>query len=475
MEYDKIGLKAGLEVHQQLDTKHKLFCHCSASFSASPGEWEVMRKLRAVTGETGEIDVAAISEFQQGKEFVYKTYPSESCLVETDDEPPFSLNPQALEIALEIALLLHAHIPDEIQIMRKNVIDGSNPSGFQRTAIIGLNGKIDTSFGNVGINSNALEEDSSQILKKEKDKTVFGLSRLGIPLIEIATAPDIRTPEQGKEVAEKLGMILRSSKVKRGLGTIRQDLNVSVKGGQRVEIKGVQDLKGIPMIIEKEAQRQFALVGQGKPVPKEVRKANPDYVTSFLRPLPGAARLYPETDCFPIRINPSFIEKIKGSLPELLEEKHGRLTSQLGLNEDIIKSLEKAKKLDLFMKISVKNLSPSFVAKTLLSYSSEIQKKQKTANPSRITEKDLETIFEKVDKGEMAKDSVMDILADMSLGKVDFAKYRLEKIDLDKEIQTILKQKPGLSFGAYMGLLMGKYKGKVSGDEISKALKKALG
>src|SRR3989344_7277801 len=140
--------------------------------------------------------------------------------------------------------MLNSEIPDEIHVMRKSVVDGSNTSGFQRTAIVGLNGFIETSFGKVGITNVSLEEDSCQIVGKEGNKIIYGLDRLGIPLIEIGTAADIKTPEQAKEAAEKLGFIIRSTgAVKRGLGTIRQDLNLSVVGGNRVEIKGAQDLK----------------------------------------------------------------------------------------------------------------------------------------------------------------------------------------------------------------------------------------
>ncbi len=260
MDYKKIGLKCGIEIHQQLDTKQKLFCKCKSRLAEHNPVMEVIRKLRPVVGETGEIDTAVLYETMRNKKFHYFVYPEESCLVELDEEPPHEPNPQALRIALTIAELLKCDIPDEIHFMRKIVIDGSNTSGFQRTAIIGLNGKIKTSFGDVGITNVCLEEESCKIIKRDENRVFYGLDRLGIPLVEIGTSPDIHTPEQAKEVAQKLGMLVRSTIVKRGLGTIRQDINVSIKDGARVEIKGAQDLKLIPKLVEHEAMRQVNLI-----------------------------------------------------------------------------------------------------------------------------------------------------------------------------------------------------------------------
>ncbi|MCK4714219.1 MAG: Glu-tRNA(Gln) amidotransferase subunit GatE, partial [Candidatus Aenigmarchaeota archaeon] len=240
-DYRKLGLKCGIEIHQQLSTR-KLFCDCPSSLDGKP-KGEIVRSLRAVAGELGDVDAAALHEVLTGKSFAYQVYPCESCEVELDEEPPHDLNSEALDIAPVVATLLKCDVPDEIHVMRKQVIDGSNTTGFQRTAIVGLDGRIETPSGDVGVTNLNLEEDACQILGR-KDKTVtYGLNRLCIPLIEIGTTPDIRTPEHAKEVAARIGMILRSTgKVMRGLGTIRQDVNVSVRGGARVEIKGAQDL-----------------------------------------------------------------------------------------------------------------------------------------------------------------------------------------------------------------------------------------
>ena len=165
--------------------------------------------MRAVAGEMGQFDVAAVYEYLRDRTFFYQCYDKETCIIETDEEPPMSVNNEAMEVALQVALLLKAEIPDEVHIMRKTVIDGSNTTGFQRTAIVGINGSLETSQGKVGITNICLEEESSGIVKKEDGEITYRLDRLGIPLIEIGTAPDIKSPEHAKEVAEKLGMIVR--------------------------------------------------------------------------------------------------------------------------------------------------------------------------------------------------------------------------------------------------------------------------
>src|SRR3989338_8030110 len=287
-------IKAGLEIHQQLDT-NKLFCNCPAILRNDAPSIQVKRKLHAVAGETGEVDVAAKHEAARDKEFAYQGYDT-TCLVELDEEPPHLINEEALEIALHVALLLNCEILPITQIMRKTVIDGSNTSGFQRTVLIARNGYIETEQGKIRIENVSLEEDAARIIGKENGQTLYRLDRLGIPLIEIGTAPDIKNPEQCKEVALYIGEILRSCKVKRGIGTIRQDVNISVLNGNRIEMKGMQDMKTFVKTIENEVLRQKKLFDSGKPAPTEVRNALPDCSSEFIRPMPGADRMYPETD-----------------------------------------------------------------------------------------------------------------------------------------------------------------------------------
>ena len=254
--------------------------------------------------------------------------------MELDEEPPRNINEEALEIALQISLLLNCEIYPITQVMRKTVIDGSNTSGFQRTVLIAHNGFIETSFGKVLIESVALEEDSARIISREEGKAIYRLDRLGIPLVEITTAPDIFSSEQIKEAALKIGDILRSCKVKRGIGTIRQDVNVSIKGHDRVEIKGFQDPKMMVETADKEIERQLAEIKKGESIGC-VRNALPDGTTKFLRPLPGRARMYPETDLELLKINLEKINKIKKNLPELRSNIRKSLKKR-GLTEELI-------------------------------------------------------------------------------------------------------------------------------------------
>ncbi|GCC11430.1 aspartyl/glutamyl-tRNA(Asn/Gln) amidotransferase subunit B [archaeon] len=265
-------VKIGFEIHQQLATK-KLFCSCPGELTDAEPDARVVRRLRPTQSELGEIDRAALDEFIKKKYYEYEVNNSHVCLVELDEEPPHEPTEKAVDSAIEIALLLKAQVVDEIHFMRKLVIDGSNTSGFQRTAIIAFDGYIDTSHGKVRIPIICLEEEAARKIKQEGDMVVYRLDRLGIPLVEITTAPDIKTPGQAIEAAKKIGDILRSTgKVKRGIGTIRQDINISIEGGARVEIKGVQDLDSIPWIITNEIERQKLLLDVKEEIENRVKK-----------------------------------------------------------------------------------------------------------------------------------------------------------------------------------------------------------
>ena len=260
-EYTSLGLVCGIEIHQQLDTAAKLFCGCPTGIrEVEESDHQFFRRLRPARSELGEIDRAALEEVLVSRKFIYKSYDS-TCLVEADDEPPSELNREALEIGIVVSRLLDMKIADEVHTMRKIVIDGSNTSGFQRTAYLASHGGIETSSGRVGIETICLEEEAARIVEDRGDEVVYSLDRLGIPLVEICTSPDIISPPHAREVASRLGMILRSTgRVKRGLGTIRQDVNVSIRDGARVEIKGVQELNLIETIVAVEAERQKLLL-----------------------------------------------------------------------------------------------------------------------------------------------------------------------------------------------------------------------
>ncbi len=268
-DYRALGLKAGLEIHQQLDTKEKLFCSCPTLLrDTKESNFEFMRYLRPSQSEMGVIDKAALEEIKLIKRFIYKAYDT-TCLVENDEEPPRELNQEAVDYALMIARLLNMNIVDELYTMRKIVIDGSNTSGFQRTGLVATDGFIDSKSGRVGVDVLCLEEEAAQKVEDKGVSVIYSLDRLGIPLVEIGTAPDIVSPAHAREVAEQIGMILRSTgRVKRGLGTIRQDVNISIAEGARVEIKGVQELSLIETIVEGEVTRQEALIG----IRKELNK-----------------------------------------------------------------------------------------------------------------------------------------------------------------------------------------------------------
>lgn len=257
MSFERVGLKIGLEIHQQLDS-HKLFCNCRSELFEGKG-YEFVRRLRPTRSEMGEVDKAAVAEFKRRLQFRYQALDA-TCLVEADEEPPHNANEDAIDIALQIALLLNAEVVDEIQFMRKIIIDGSNTAGFQRTGLVALNGFLDVDGERIRIDTLCLEEDAARKVDDGEEK-VYRLDRLGIPEIEIATAPEIDSPEKAKVVAQKIGALLRATRrVKRGIGTIRQDVNVSIKDGARTEIKLVQDLRSIPKIIENEIERQFRLI-----------------------------------------------------------------------------------------------------------------------------------------------------------------------------------------------------------------------
>lgn len=615
MDYKKLGLKCGIEIHQQLDTKHKLFCRCAPEFSRQKPVSTVIRKLRAVAGELGEIDAAVMHELLRSREFHYKVYGEEDCLVEADCEPPHSLDDEALMTVLEIAVMLNCEIPDEAHVMRKTVIDGSNTSGFQRTLILGLNGRVQTGSGSVGITNVCLEEDAAQILEKEKDTAVYGLDRLAIPLVEIGTTADIKTPEQSMEVAGRLGMILRSTgKVKRGIGTIRQDINISVRDGARVEIKGAQELKMLPKMVENEALRQFSLIEirnelrqrkfkkitarmtdvsdmfkdtdssimQGKPVfaivvpefagflarklteartlgnelanyvkaragipgiihsdenlqkymldkefaemrralrakdgdtliivaadkqlaartvmaieerinqlllgvPREVRKALPGGDTEFLRPLPGAARMYPETDVPPIPISRDMIAEIERNLPETWEEKIKRFVKTYPISEEIARQLVHSGMEETFSKLADR-FDPKIVSSTLISTFREMEREG--LDTGKITEKNLADLFELVAKRHIAKEAIPDILRQIAknpekstadiAGKIGFE--TLSANELERIIRRILCEKKELLASprrenVLMGIVMKEARGKVDGKTVMDTLIREL-
>ncbi|MFX1390786.1 MAG: Glu-tRNA(Gln) amidotransferase subunit GatE [Promethearchaeota archaeon] len=261
-DYEKLGLKCGLEIHQQLDTEKKLFCKCPAKLQGTrEPEFIVKRTMRPVLGELGVYDKAMLTEYEKGMGIIYEGYNDVVCTYELDDTPPFKCNLEARMVALQIALLLNANIIEEMHVCRKNYLDGSVPSGFQRTMILGTDGYVTLESGKkIRIDILSLEEEAARKIKTENKINYFRLDRLGIPLVEVTTKPDITTPEECRECAERIGLLLWSTNVKKVLGSIRQDVNVSIEAGTRIEIKGVQKLGWIPHLINHEISRQLKLL-----------------------------------------------------------------------------------------------------------------------------------------------------------------------------------------------------------------------
>ena len=603
-------LKAGLEIHQQLDT-HKLFCSCPSLLRNDEPKAIFERELNPVVGETGKIDTAAAFEKLKDKKFHYQFFDT-NCLVELDEEPPHDINPEALRIALQIAHLLNAEIFTTSQIMRKTVIDGSNTGGFQRTVLIAHDGYIETSQGKVRIETIALEEDSARKVQDEHGKRVYSLDRLGIPLVEITTKPDLKNPEQIKEAALKIGEILRACQVKRGIGTIRQDVNISIPKGQRIEIKGFQDPKiMIPTVLNETNRQQKILelkkeikeikiselstlteifsktecnllknkpvfgfkltnakgiigteiqkvnsggreAGLGRPnkrigtdlseyakpvsgiggiihsdekiekyhiseeelnalkselelkekdafilittskenaekayeaikeriallakgVPREVRKSNPDSTTTFLRPMPGAARMYPETDCELLRIKKQLIDETKKNLPKLASE-NKRYLQEFGLNDELIKVILKQNKLEEFKELTNVTDHYDSIAKALTIFPTEFSKKTDKNIDEILNTEILAEVLEKIG-GEITPNDLKTVLEKIVQGETVEDALKKENIDLDKVVKDLMAEKPGLSTGAYMGLIMAKFKGQVSGKEVNEKLNEVL-
>ncbi len=291
------------------------------------------------------------------------------------------------------------------------------------------------------------------------------MDRLGIPLVEITTKPDLKSPEQIKEAALKIGEILRACKVKRGIGTIRQDLNISTPNHPRVEIKGFQDPKIMIKTIENEVKRQ-----QNETEKKShVRKVNPDGTTSFLRPMPGPARMYPETDHPLLKISREMINKAKSNLPKLTSE-HRSYLKEFGLNDELIKLILKQNKINEFKSLLQIYNNPKLVGKMLTIFLKEIKVKENKELPQNV----LESILEEVAKNKIAENEVKIVMQKIAQGIPLKEAIQKQDINLREEIEKIVNEKPGLSQKAYMGLIMGKFRGQVNGKEAMEELNKIL-
>lgn len=482
LDYKTLGLKVGIEIHRQLAT-NKLFCSCPSRLREDEPDIKIKRFLRPVAGELGKVDIAALHEAAKRLAYIYEAYSDSICLVELDESPPFPINQEALEAALAIALLLNAKVFDEIQVMRKTVLDGSNTSGFQRTALIARGGAIETQAGKIAIQTVCLEEDAARIIEQKKDHIIYRLDRLGIPLIEVATAPEIKIPQQARDVALALGALLKATgKVKTGIGTIRQDLNVSIRGGTRTEIKGVQEPNLIPLVIQKEVERQLALIKAGKKVAAGVRKALSDGSTEFMRPMPGEARMYPETDLPYVQIDKTRLARTKGALPEPPEKKRARFI-KAGLGSELASQILESDYLQRFETAAkkFKRIEPRDIATIFVNTLPDLQARESLAIET-ISQEHIEQVLALLQARRIIKEAVPLVFKELAKNPSRPATVaakaagleRISDAEAAKIIRGIIAREKGAPVNALIGAAMQKLRGRLEGGKIARIVKELM-
>ena len=453
----------------------------------------IVRKQHPVASELGAVDAAAQYEYLRNRSFHYQVFRGEDCLVETDEEPPHALNAEALQIALEIAMLLNCEIPAEINVMRKTITDGSNTGAFQRTTIIGTDGWMKYGGKKIQIKQVCLEEDSAAIVRDENGngkepaetengKATYRLNRLGVPLVEITTGILERfAPQQLQEIAFMIGITCRSTeKVKHGIGSIRQDMNVSVRNGPRVEIKGVQELGMLAKVVEKEAARQLELLKSGKKVEHETRAANLDGSTRFMRPMPGAARMYPETDVPPVALDDKWLKELEKKLPEPWTDKLERFKRKLKLPSDIAVQVVGSEYLDLFERIMKKHrkINATVVASVFTSTLKDIARKK--IDVKKLNEKHFFAIFAGLERKKLVKEAIPDLLVNFVSAPDETIAESLKKLNLTmlrpKELKAaiaqLVKDSPGMAREKLYGIAMGRVRGRADPQDVLKLVKR---
>ena len=625
-EFDikNIGLKVGLEIHQQLDTKKKLFCDCIPT-EEEEFTRKFSRRLRAAKSELGKIDPAALFESTKSKTIMYYANPNSSCLVEEDEEPPHALDSNAKNIALLISSALESKIFSEIHVMRKTVIDGSNTTGFQRTMLVAQGGNIEVDGKKVGVQSICLEEDAGKLIKDEGNHRFFSLDRLGIPLIEIALDPVEGDPKFVKNIALTLGRLLRVTKrVMRGIGSIRQDVNISIDGGGIIEVKGVQQLEQLEKIIEFEAKRQYGLklisekinqigfteiskkedvfditevmqkcnskiikksiekqekifgirikklkglfgfepyseirlgreigqlvrffgiggvfhsdelpnygiedadikrvteklniqnddafliiAGEKIPVgfaidaiinritlakngpPAETRAATQNGDTIFLRPRPGASRMYPETDIPTVKVTNEELIKVRSNIPRSWKESIQELEEKYQINNQLAEQIFDSEYFEIFEKIcSKKQNSPNFVVSILCSTITNLERSG--LDSSLLNDEQIMKTFELLEQEKINKESIQIIFEQIMSKKANDVLQALENASitqlteneldniLDKIIQNNtnkIEQEKMRAISGLMGIAMKEVRGKASGKIINQKLKEKI-
>ncbi len=619
-------LKVGLEIHRQLDTKHKLFCGCPTDLAEEKPEEKFLRRLRPTQSELGQVDQAALFEFHRGRSVVYEADNQTSCLVEMDEEPPRELNKAAIDVCLTASLLMQAKPVDEIQVMRKLVIDGSNTTGFQRTAVVALGGQLKVDDKIIPITQISLEEDAARKASQSEGTVGYRIDRLGIPLIEVTTAPVLRSPPEVEKVAYAIGSVLRATrKVKRGLGSIRQDLNISIPDGALIEIKGVQELEVIGKAVEIEVVRQqtlllirndlkarglqpnqierdyldltdlfttskgrvikeslskggivlgvklpkfkgqlgrelspglrlgtemssratfwggvggifhsdelpaygisseeiaavskrlrllpddaFVIVADSNTkardaldavidralealngVPEETRTAMPDGTTRYMRPRPGAARMYPETDVPPTPIAEEYLAVLNAHLPETAEKLIGRLMEGYSLNSKLARQLMDSDYLSLFEQIVASGkIQATFVATFLTETCKSLERE---GIPVRtVPDAKMEATFRMIEIGSIAKEALADLtkwqvshldeepeVGAHSLGLRMLTENELTPI-VDRAIgknKRMIEEKGQAAFSSIMGAVMSEVRGRADPKLVTEIVKKRM-
>ncbi|MBK5114074.1 MAG: Glu-tRNA(Gln) amidotransferase subunit GatE [Candidatus Heimdallarchaeota archaeon] len=265
IDFKKMGFRAGIEVHHQIKTKRKLFCNCPPILCDGEPDYLFERYFRPVLGEMGDFDAGMLIEFEKGYRVIYHAYEASVCNYEQDEQPPFWPDYEGIYMGYELAHWLNfSALVDEVVVSRKQYLDGSITTGFQRTMIVARDGWVPVNGKKIKITNLTVEEDAARKIKTENfGRTVYyNLDRLGIPLVEvISDHEDCDNPDDFKKLAEYIGLTLRLSGIaQRGIGSVRQDVNFSIKGGNRVEIKGVQDLDTFVDLARREVARQDMLI-----------------------------------------------------------------------------------------------------------------------------------------------------------------------------------------------------------------------
>jgi len=609
-------LICGIEIHQQLNTK-KLFCACENALSEERTE-TYFRRLRPTAGDSGMFDRAAVAEWKKQKGYRYESPDKISCLIDIDEEPPIGVNADAFNIALTFSAMCNCKMIDEIYYMRKIVLDGSGPGGYQRTAMVGINGFVEVNGKKIVIETVCLEEDSARRVSESENETTYRLDRLGIPLLEISTGPDIRTPEEAMEVALKIGTMLRAIKgVKRGIGTIREDINVSLPGGTRTEMKGAQNLRLLPTYVENEVQRHMmllkvkeillsrnasipadvidvtdifkdsqskviksSLAEKGKVlaiklngfagvlngddgklrlgaalaerarmkgvkgifhsdelpnygieqsyvdkvnkkldlkendafvlcaekekrskaaldavierakealigIPEETRDPLPDGTSRFSRPLPGPARMYPETDVPPILVTKEKLKDVYANLPDLPEVTEKRLVSEYKINAQQARQIVRGGNVYIFELIAKDKELASVAATTFLSTFTEMEREG--IDTEAISECSVADVFNSLKAGNFAKEALPSLFREIAAGvplKEAISKLGVNSMDEDeaskiiakivKEREAFVKEKGMASVGPLMGPVMEALRGKLDGKKMNDLLTKEI-